>query len=504
MLKSFNKLGLLVMLTLLLAVLLGACGDSTATPAGSAGTTAAGGATAAATAAGGATAVPGSPVAAPTVTPYPTVAQAAGSIKLTFWHGFSGFNAAVLQQVVNKFNSSQSKYYVEAIAQGGDYDATFNKFNTTLAGGNLPNMIQMFDIGTQRMIDTNKVIPAQDLIDRDKTTFQSDLEPAVASYYTVNNKLYSIPLNSSAPVMYFNKKAFADAGLDPNKTDWTYDEVLDAAKKLTVKDASGKVTRYGAVFTLYSWIFEEEMAGQGATFADPNNGRQGRATKLVFNNAAGVNWLNFLKGLQDQGLGQNVGRDSGTTNGTARDAAFVNGTAAITFNSIASLRGYISSADKAGKGVDVGVAYLPKPAGAKGGVIIGGASLWMINTGTADQQAGSWAFAQFVAQPDIQAFFASNTGYYPTRKAAYSDPVMQDALKKYPQFQTAVNELRATDTSSATQGAVFGTFVTTRQNVEAAMEQYLSGKASSAQSALDDAANKSNDTLSEYNSTVKQ
>ena len=74
--------------------------------------------------------------------------------------------------------------------------------------------------------------------------------------------------------------------LAPDKKIWTYDELLDAAKKLTVKDASGKVTRSGVVFTLYSWIFEQEQATQGALFADPNNGRETRAAKVVFNNDA--------------------------------------------------------------------------------------------------------------------------------------------------------------------------------------------------------------------------
>src|SRR5206468_6324874 len=105
-----------------------------------------------------------------------------------------------------------------------------------------------------------------------------DLEPAVARYYTIGGKLYSMPFNSSAPVMYFNTNAFKEAGLDPTKTVWTYDEVLDAAKKLTQKDASGTVTRYGVGFTLYSWIFEKELATQGALFATPENGRNTRAT----------------------------------------------------------------------------------------------------------------------------------------------------------------------------------------------------------------------------------
>lgn len=514
---KLQRLSALSLVVLLFAGILAACGDNTATTAPAAttaaattaanattaasATTAAGATTAAATTAASATTAA---APAPTATPYPTVAQAPGSIKITFWHGFSGFNAGVLQQVVNKFNSSQTKYYVEAVAQGGDYDATFNKFNTTLAGGTLPNLIQMYDIGTQRMIDSKKIVPAQDMIDKEKLDIISDLEPAVASYYTVGGKLYSMPLNSSAPVMYFDKNAFKEVGLDVNKKEWTYDEVLDAAKKLTKKDSSGKVSRYGVVFTLYSWIFEQELATQNALLADPGNGRgTARATKMVFNSDAGVNWLNLLKSLLDQGVALNVGRDSSTSNGSVRDASFVKGESAITFNSIAGLRGYISSAASAGGKVDVGVAYLPKPAGAKGGVIIGGASLWMTNTGNADQQAGAWEFMKFVGSPETQAFFASNTGYYPTRKAAYNVQDMKDALTKYPQFQVAIDELRATQASPATQGAVFGTFLPTRLAIEASMEQFVTGKVSTAKAALDDAAKKSNDLLDEYNSTVK-
>ena len=93
------------------------------------------------------------------------------------------------------------------------------------------------------------------------------------------------------------------------------------------------------------------------------------------------------------------------------------------------------------------MAFLPKPAGAPGGVIIGGASLWITDQGTADQQQGAWEFVKFVASPEIQAFFASNTGYYPTRKAAYDQQLMKDALAKYPQFQKAVDELRGTKAS---------------------------------------------------------
>jgi sn-glycerol 3-phosphate transport system substrate-binding protein len=350
------------------------------------------------------------------------------------------------------------------------------------------------------MIDTKRIIPVQDFIDKEKLSLVDDLEPAVARYYTIGGKLYSMPFNSSAPVMYYDKNAFKEVGLDPEKKIWTYDELLDAAKKLTKKDADGKIIRSGIDFTLYSWIFEQEQATQGALFADPNNGREARASKVIFNNDAGVNWLNFLKQLTDQGIGRNIGRDSGTTNGSIRDANFFKGDAAITFNSIAALRGYINNAKTAGK-VDVGVAYLPRPAGAKGGVIIGGASLWITDQGSAEQQAGAWDFVKWTSSPEVQATWSSSTGYYPVRKAAYDVPEMKDTIAKYPQFSVAVEQLRATEPTFATQGAVFGTFLQTRLAIEAGMEQFMTGKVATAKEALDDAASKANETLTEYNST---
>jgi len=439
----------------------------------------------------------------PTATPYPTVPAAAGSTKLTFWYGLTGFNGGVTQEVVNRFNTSQTKYYVEAIQQP-NYDDTINKLNASLAGGDLPNIVQIYDIGTQRMIDTKRILPVQDFLDKEKSDIAADLEPAVASYYTVNGKLYSMPFNSSAPVMYYDKNAFKEVGLDPEKPPTTYDELFEAAKKLVKKDASGKIIRSGVDFTLYGWILEQEMAIQTAAYAEPGNGRGSeRATKVAFNGEAGQNWLNFLKKLQDEGVGRSLGRHSGTTNGTTLGANFSKGDAAIAFESIATLRSWSKQAADAGGKVDVGVAFLPKPTGAKGGVIIGGASLWITDQGSPEQQQGAWEFVKFTAQPETQAYFASSTGYYPTRKAAYEEQSMKDAIAKYPQFQIAVDELRSTEASPATQGAVFGTFAGTRVLVEGAMEQYMLGKAASAKDALDDAANKANDNLDEYNSTLK-
>jgi len=439
------------------------------------------------------------PVPLPTNTPYPAVPQKPGQAKLTFWYGLGGLLGNVVQATVNKFNESQEKYYVEAVFQAS-YDDTINKINAGLASGQLPNIAQIFEAGTQRMIDTKKIIPVQDLIDRDKLAdLVADLEPAVRANYTVNGKLVSMPFNSSTAMMYFDRAAMKAAGLDPDKKIWTYEEVLDAARKLTVKDANGKVTRTGLALYGESWFVEQTAAIHEQYTGDPANGHQARVTKYTFNNDAIVKYFDFLK----KGLDEKTATWYGPAGSGDASAAFVKGEAAIAFSSIASLRTLLDSVQKAGSKVDVGVAFFPRQAGAKGRTIVGGASLWVTNVGTQSEQDGAWEFVKFAARPDIQAFWSSNTGYYPIRQAAYVDPLMVDALKKYPQFQVAIDSIRSGPVSDYNSALVSGTFVSMRQDIIKALDNYFTGKSKTAQEALDAAVKAANEKLEEYNSTVK-
>ena len=425
--------------------------------------------------------------------------QSSGPTHITFWYGLSGTNGKVLQSVINMYNQSQKKYVVTGVFQSS-YDDTLSKFNASVVSNNLPNIVQIYDIGTQRMIDTKRIIPVQTLVNRDHLqSVVDDLEPAIRSYYTIGGTLYSMPFNSSTAVMYFDKNAFRQAGLNPDQKTWTYDQLLAAAKKLTTKDASGKTVRTGVALYDYAWLFEQEEAIHGALQTTPDNGRTQRATKFVFNNPAGVNWLNLQKQLLDQGSATY----SSSSASTQAAAEFLNGKAAITFDSIASLRNYIATAQKNGGKVDVGTAYMPREANAQGRNIIGGASLWVTNQGSSVQQDGAWDFIKYAVQTETQAYWSSNTGYIPVRLATYQLPAMKATLTKYPQFQDAINQIRAAPTNYPDAGCVAGNMLSERNAVQSAMDSYLTGKVGSAQAALDAAANQATSSLTEYNSALQ-
>src|SRR3989442_7433048 len=78
-----------------------------------------------------------------------------------------------------------------------------------------------------------------------------------------------MPFNASSSIFYYNKDAFKEVGLDPDKPPVTFSEITDAAKKLTKKDASGQTVRYGFGPSIYGWFFEQLLATSGALYAAP-------------------------------------------------------------------------------------------------------------------------------------------------------------------------------------------------------------------------------------------
>ena len=158
------------------------------------------------------------------------LSKAGGVTKVTFWHAMDGTNAEVLTKLVDAFNKANAgKIKVEA-TYVGKYDDAIAKYKASIQSKSTPDVVQVYDIGTRFMIDAGQAVPMQDFIDRDKVDM-SDLQPNIAGYYSVDKKLYSMPFNTSMPVLYINEKLFKEAGLDPTKPPTTLAEIRTAARE---------------------------------------------------------------------------------------------------------------------------------------------------------------------------------------------------------------------------------------------------------------------------------
>ncbi|MZQ86143.1 extracellular solute-binding protein [Paenibacillus sp. 5J-6] len=413
--------------------------------------------------------------------------KAAEPVKVIWWHSMSGELGQAVDKLVADFNASQKDVQVQAVFQG-TYDESLNKMKASMDTKSGPSLIQVYEIGSRFMIDSKAITPVQKFVDADKFDL-SQLEENILNYYKVDDKLNSMPFNTSNPILYYNKDMFKAAGLDPEKPPTTYEEVAKAAQALS-KD--GKA---GASFAIYGWFMEQFFAGQGAEFLNNGNGRTAAATETTLNSEAGLKTLSWWKGMVDNKSVMNLGRKTDDTK-----KAFLAGQVAMTLDSTASLRGIVTGAE--GK-FQVGTSTMPKPADAKdGGVVVGGASLYILNNKSEAEQKGAWEFIKFLTTPKTQAWWNVNTGYFPITKKAYDEQLIKDNLAKYPQFQTAIDQLHNTKANKATQGAVMGVFPEARQLVETAIEEALTGK-KAPKDALDAASKSIAEKLAAYNKTVK-
>lgn len=412
-----------------------------------------------------------------------TAAALADGTTITFWHSMGGVNGEALDYLVNRFNE-ENEHGIKVEAQyQGEYDDAINKLKSAQIGNMGADLVQIYDIGTRFMIDSGWVVPMQELMDADGWD-KSVIEPNIAAYYTVDDRLYSMPFNSSTPLLYYNKDMFGAAGVTEVPT--SLGEIAEAADALVQKGGAGEPISLG----IYGWFFEQFACKQGLNYVNNGNGRQAAATAVEFDqNGAAVNTLTVWKDLYDKGYAPIVGRggDSGL-------ADFSSGKSAMTLGSTASLKQILE--DVNGK-FEVGTAYFPKVnADDKGGVSIGGASLWALNNEDGARKAATWELVKFLVSPESQAYWNAQTGYFPVTTAAHEEPVFKENLARYPQFGTAIDQLH--DSTPESAGALISVFPEARQVVETEIENMLNNGVSP-QDTASNMAKQINKAIEEYN-----
>jgi sn-glycerol 3-phosphate transport system substrate-binding protein len=441
-----------------------------------------------------ASAVASTRAAALAACPLAALQKAKKPVQITLWHAMTQANETALQQLASQFNSSQTDVHVTLVNQTS-YLEDFNKFKAGLSTGDLPDIVQIEDTGLQQMIDTHAILPATSCIKADHYQGQlSDFVDRVVQYYSVKGVLYPMPFNVSNPVFFYNKKAFSQAGLDPNAPPTTLDQVMADAQKLK---ASGAVTKAGYGLKTDPWQLEQWLAKAGDPYVNHGNGRQARATKTQFTNAAGNQVFAWMSKMVSSGLA--VVNNDQTAAAYDNLLGIANNNQAMTIDTSATL-GQITKSLPSFPNVELGVAPLPGPVG-KGGVLVGGGAMYMSNKSSPEKQAAAWQFLKFLDSPQTQATFGAATGYVPLRKSAVSLPAIQQLWAKIPGYKIAYDQLITGVSNVATAGPVIGDYLGVRDAVRNAEESmFTSGVTPKA--ALTAAAKNADAAISAYNARV--
>ena len=134
----------------------------------------------------------------------------------------------------------------------------YPKLQTQIAGGAVPDISSFQGWEWQTYADKDLMTPIDDYITKDGFTapYEAKLQ-AVIDSTARKGKTYLIPLQLGTMVMFYAKKPFDDAGMPYPTDDWTYQEFLDIAKKITNTSGDNKmygIQANGSWFRDIGWI----------------------------------------------------------------------------------------------------------------------------------------------------------------------------------------------------------------------------------------------------------
>jgi sn-glycerol 3-phosphate transport system substrate-binding protein len=428
--------------------------------------------------------------------PADALASASGPVTITFWHGMSGPLNDEMIKLTDAYNASQTKVKVKLVQ--ASYETTTDNY-LQAKQSDRPDMVQLPEYTVQSIIDTKSTVSIDKCITTAKYDTSKFLQTALDAYAS-GGVQRAMPFNISNPVLFYNKQAFTKAGLDPNKPPASLDELQAMSKKIVDSGAS----TYGlALDTGFDsgggWYIEQWFAKARKFYLDGDNGRTSRATKVLYNDQTGVDLMTFLQKMLNDKLAVNVGDNNATGYDNLLKLADQKAPAAMTINTSAAL-GPVLSVLGGGqfpniKPDDVGIGPMPGPDG-KPGALIGGAALWVVNSGDPARIAATWDYLTYLESAQTQSTWAVATGYVPTRSDAFDVDPYKTTVAKDPRFAVAYQQLKDTPAGPTSVGPLTGPLREVRTVLATAVAAIFGG--ADPKASLDGAAQQADDLITQY------
>jgi ABC-type glycerol-3-phosphate transport system substrate-binding protein len=179
-------------------------------------------------------------------------------IVVRYWEKWSGVEGAAMQRLVDAFNNGLG-------AERGvwvDYTAISNVDQRTLiatAGGDPPDLAGLYDHVVAQFADQGALLPLDELAAEygiDGAAFK----PIWWEIGRYKGQLFALPSAPYTIALFYNRRLFREAGLDPDAPPQSIEELTDFAKRLTRYDANGRISQMGfttspAMLGWWHWVW---------------------------------------------------------------------------------------------------------------------------------------------------------------------------------------------------------------------------------------------------------
>jgi sn-glycerol 3-phosphate transport system substrate-binding protein len=409
-----------------------------------------------------------------------TAGALAAPTELTFYYpvAVGGPITKIIDGMTADFEKANPDIKIKPI-YAGTYQETLVKALTAMKSGQPPQLSVLLSTDLYTLIDEDAIVSIDSIAkgDAHKQWLQGFF-PAFMKNSETGGHVWGVPFQRSTVVMYWNKDAFKQAGLDPEKAPQTWDELVQMGKKLTKTDASGNTTQWGVEIPSTSfgyWLFQCLTTTNDVLLMNESG------TQTHFDDPKVVEALQYWVdlGQKDKVMPPGI-IEWGTT---PKD--FFEGRTAIMWTTTGNLTNVKKNAP-----FPFGVAMIPEKK--RRGSPTGGGNFYVFKKSTPEQQAAAVKFMQWMTTPERAAQWGMDTGYVAVTPAAWKTPEMQKYVAGFPeaavardQLQYSVAELSTHDNQRVTKALNDG--------IQAA----LTGKKTAAQ-AMKDAQREADRILKRY------
>ncbi|ROP50508.1 MULTISPECIES: ABC transporter substrate-binding protein [unclassified Rathayibacter] len=320
---------------------------------------------------------------------------AAPSGTIRFWCRSVAFTPA--QLIVEKYHAAQSAVRVELTVLPEGQMVT--KLATAIRANAVPDVVAPDSVTTpvfssrEALTDLTPLIQALPYADRLNRPLLD-----VASY---DGKVYGLPALSNVSQLFWNKRLYEQAGLDPEQGPTDFDQYLTHARALQRLDGVSGVTFTGNSAGILGYVVQPHFWADESPFYD---GVVGRQSATVAGNEPLRRTLELYRTFEQEGLAQ---PGASADSGTAWGKDFLDGTVGLFPGSYDLI---VGGATPEFLG-DLGVSAFPGP---DGGVSqFSGGAVLSIPRGARNPEA-AWDFMRFVTELEQQSELAA-LGWYPVR-----------------------------------------------------------------------------------------
>jgi ABC-type glycerol-3-phosphate transport system substrate-binding protein len=349
-------------------------------------------------------------------------------IALTLWHTQTGVNAAALQAMVDRFNSTNGKGITVTLQYQGSYTQLYQKNLSAIQAGALPELAVAYESFVADYMKADVVLNLDPYLNSAKNGLTKDSQADIyKSYYDTNrfaqfgNQLLSFPFTKSLLLQYTNDDILKEIGKTAPKT---WDEFEATAKAATKVGADGKTIRYGWAVTIGASTFNGWVLSRGGQLMSADQ------KTVAWDQQPAIDAVTMMKRMLDNGSAYSPkGFDYQTDFGTGK-VAFV--------QESSTGRPFFVSSFK--QPINWSLTSIPQKDPAKAATVQYGANVAIFKS-TPEKQLASWLFVKWFTDAAQTAEWAVKSSYMPVRKTAQDTDTLKNAWKTDVQGKQAFDQI---------------------------------------------------------------